>query len=193
MPDEAPYRNFNFRVEVDGLPELGFQEVVIPWTRIEFVEYREGGDNVSGTRKLPARAVTGNVVLRRGIDQDLALWNWFKSVRDGTLDRRNVVDRPAGYRAHRGPALEGLPCVADGVRVQPAPRVEERDRDRDDRARVRTRGRRGLSRSPSPVRGPRSRSRLAGRRRPSARRRPGALPRRSVRSPRRGCERCSSR
>ena len=91
MPDEAPYRSFNFHVEVDGLPELGFHEVVIPWTRIEVAEYREGGDNVSGTRKLPARAVTGNVVLRRGIDQDLALWNWFRSVRDGNLDRRNVV------------------------------------------------------------------------------------------------------
>jgi phage tail-like protein len=91
MPDEAPYRNFNFRVEVDGLPELAFREVVIPETRIEVVEYRVGADNVSGTRKLPGRAVTGNIVLSRGIDQGLALWEWFKAVRDGNLDRRSVV------------------------------------------------------------------------------------------------------
>ena len=53
MPDEAPYRNFNFRVEIDGLPETTFREVVIPGTRIEVVEYRVGADKVSGTRKLP--------------------------------------------------------------------------------------------------------------------------------------------
>ena len=88
MPDEAPYRNFNFRVEIDGLPELGFQEVVIPGLRIEVVEYRTGAD-ASDTRKLPGRASTGNLVLRRGIDQDLALWTWFKTIRDGNLDRRN--------------------------------------------------------------------------------------------------------
>ena len=27
MPDHAPYRNFNFRVEIDGLPETGFSKV----------------------------------------------------------------------------------------------------------------------------------------------------------------------
>ena len=90
MPDHAPYRNFNFRVEIDGLPESGFSEVVVPETRIEVVEYREGSDPSSGTRKLPGRARVGNVVLRRGIDQDLALWNWFRTVRDGDLDRRDV-------------------------------------------------------------------------------------------------------
>jgi phage tail-like protein len=91
MPDEAPYRNFNFHVLIDGLPETGFREVVIPATRIEFVEYRVGSDPFSGTRKLPARAVTGSVVLRRGIDLDLSLWNWFRTVRDGNLDRRDVA------------------------------------------------------------------------------------------------------
>ena len=91
MPDEAPYRDFNFNVEIDGLPETSFSEVVIPETRIEVVEYRVGSDPVSSSRKLPGRAKIGNVVLRRGIDQELSLWNWFRTVRDGTLDRRNVV------------------------------------------------------------------------------------------------------
>jgi phage tail-like protein len=90
MPDEAPYRNFNFHVAVDGLPELAFQEVVLPGVRIEVVEYRTGADTVSGTRKLPGRATTGNAVLRRGVDKDLSLWSWFKAVRDGNLDRRDV-------------------------------------------------------------------------------------------------------
>jgi phage tail-like protein len=91
MPDRAPYRNFNFTVEIEGLPETAFSEVVVPDTTIEVVEYREGGDKVSGSRKLPGRSRTGNVVLRRGIDQNLALWSWFKTVRDGDLERRNVA------------------------------------------------------------------------------------------------------
>lgn len=91
MPDAAPYRNFNFSVEIDGLAEIHFSEAVIPDTRIEVVEYREGADKTSTSRKLPGRAVVGSVVLRRGIDHNLALWNWFKAVRDGNLDRRNVV------------------------------------------------------------------------------------------------------
>lgn len=91
MPDQAPYRNFNFRVEIDGLPEIQFREVLIPSTTIQVVEYREGGDTVSGTRKLPGRYETGNVVLRRGIDLELALWEWFRATRDGDLDRRNVT------------------------------------------------------------------------------------------------------
>jgi phage tail-like protein len=91
MPDHAPYRNFHFRVEIDGLPEIGFSEVIVPESRLEVVEYREGGDHPSGTRKLPGRVSVGNVVLRRGIDRDLSLWNWFRAVRDGDLDRRNVT------------------------------------------------------------------------------------------------------
>jgi phage tail-like protein len=91
MPDQAPYRNYNFRVEIEGLPELQFREVAIPATTIQVVEYREGGDPVSGTRKLPGRYETGNVVLRRGIDLELALWEWFRATRDGDLDRRNVT------------------------------------------------------------------------------------------------------
>ena len=91
MPDAAPYRNFNFSVEIDGLAEIHFSEAVIPDTRIEVVEYREGADKTSTSLKLPGRAVVGSVVLRRGIDHNLALWNWFKAVRDGNLDRRNVV------------------------------------------------------------------------------------------------------
>lgn len=91
MPDEAPYRNFNFRVEIVGLAEAQFSEVVIPDTRIEVVEYREGADGPSASRKLPGRSKTGNVVLRRGIDQQFALWNWFRAVRDGDLDRRDVL------------------------------------------------------------------------------------------------------
>ena len=66
MPDHQPYRNFNFRVEIDGIADVHFAEVEIPTAAIAVVEYREGGDRVSASRKLPGRASFGNVVLRAG-------------------------------------------------------------------------------------------------------------------------------
>jgi phage tail-like protein len=88
--DDAPHRNFNFRVDI-GSAELAFQEVHIPAARLVVVEYRTGEDKFSGTRKLPGREETGNLVLRRGIDHDLALWEWYDAARKGTLQRRDVL------------------------------------------------------------------------------------------------------
>jgi phage tail-like protein len=90
MPDEAPYRNFNFQVEIEGI-EAGFAEVVVPDAEIEVVEYREGTDKVSSTRKLPGRVRYGDVVLRRGVTNALDLYAWFDAVRDGNLVRRDVT------------------------------------------------------------------------------------------------------
>jgi phage tail-like protein len=89
---ENPYANFNFSVDI-GAPsgEIGFAEVEIPAAEIDVIEYREGADRTSAARKLPGRVRYGNVVLRRGIDGGLDLWNWFKAVRDGQLERRNVT------------------------------------------------------------------------------------------------------
>jgi phage tail-like protein len=89
MPDEAPYRNFNFTVEIEGVA-AGFSEVVVPDAEIEVVEYREGSDKVSSTRKLPGRVSYGDVILRRGIAAGLDLYEWFDAVRNGNLVRRDV-------------------------------------------------------------------------------------------------------
>ena len=90
MPDEAPYRNFNFQVEIEGVA-AGFAEVVVPGAEIEVVEYREGTDRVSSTRKLPGRVRYGDVILRRGVTDALDLYAWFDAVRDGNLIRRDVT------------------------------------------------------------------------------------------------------
>ena len=90
MPDEAPYRNFNFVVEIDEIAAAAFSEVVLPEASVEVVEYREGGDKVSSARKLPGRVRYGNVVLRRGVADDLELYEWWRAVADGRLERRAV-------------------------------------------------------------------------------------------------------
>lgn len=91
MPDAQPYRNFNFLVEIDGVERAGFSEAVLPPAALEVVEYREGADKTSVSRKLPGRLKLGNLVLRRGIAADLTLWQWFRTVADGDLDRRTVA------------------------------------------------------------------------------------------------------
>lgn len=91
MPDRQPYRNFNFRVEIDGIGEAQFAEVDVPDAEIAVVEYREGADKASATRKLPGRVSYGNVVLKRGITADLSLYQWFRAVANGDFQPRNVA------------------------------------------------------------------------------------------------------
>ena len=91
MPDRQPYRTYNFRVEIDGIGEAQFAEVVVPAAEIAVVEYREGADKSSATRKLPGRVKYGNVVLKRGITADLSLYQWFRAVSQGDFQPRNVM------------------------------------------------------------------------------------------------------
>ena len=89
---DNPYPNFNFVVDIgasDG--ELGFAEAEIPAAEIDVIEYREGNDPPTAVRKLPGRVRYGNVVLRRGIDGGLSAWEWFRAVRDGDLERRDIT------------------------------------------------------------------------------------------------------
>ena len=87
---DDPYANFNFVVDVGLGDDLGFSEVDLPSGEVEVIEYREGADRVSSARKLPGRATYPNVVLRRGVAGRTDLFDWWKSVRDGDLQRRNV-------------------------------------------------------------------------------------------------------
>ena len=88
---DNPYANFNFVVELGGEEAGGFSEVDLPSGEIEVIEYREGADKVSAARKLPGRVKYPNVVLERGLAGRLELFDWWKAVRDGSLDRRNVT------------------------------------------------------------------------------------------------------
>ncbi|MEO0249683.1 MAG: phage tail protein [candidate division WOR-3 bacterium] len=84
-----PYENFNFRVEIDGITQAGFSEVIIPEAGIDVVEYREGNES-SHVRKIPGRVRYGNVILKWGITNSQELYNWWKAVRDGNVMRKNM-------------------------------------------------------------------------------------------------------
>jgi phage tail-like protein len=88
---DDPYLSFNFRVEIDGIAIAGFSEAELPEGRIEVVAYREGADKTSAARLLPGRVEYGPVVLRRGFTGDAALFEWWRDVADGNVERRNVL------------------------------------------------------------------------------------------------------
>lgn len=91
MPPAArldPYQNFRFLVEIDGITAAGFHSVDGIESIISVIDYREGNE-VGTSRKLPGLRTSPNLVLRRGLSQELDLWNWHQTVIDGNTDRRN--------------------------------------------------------------------------------------------------------
>ena len=82
-----PYKNFNFRVEIEGLTVAEFSEVSGLESETAVIEYRTGADRV--TRKLPGLTKFGSLVLRRGLTENAELWNWRKTVVDGNVERKN--------------------------------------------------------------------------------------------------------
>jgi phage tail-like protein len=88
---DNPYLNFNFLVDIGIGDEIGFSEADVGSGEIEVIEYREGGDRVNSARKLPGLAKYSNVTLKRGITGRTDLFEWWKSVRDGQVQRRNVT------------------------------------------------------------------------------------------------------
>lgn len=89
MARQDPYKRFNFLVQIDGINQAGFSEVTGLETRVEAIDYREGGDHV--IRKLPGLRKFGNITLKRGVTKNHELQDWHKNILQGQLDRRSVV------------------------------------------------------------------------------------------------------
>ncbi len=49
---KEPYRNFRFLVEIDGIVEAGFCEVIMPVSSVDVIEYREGNETGATARKI---------------------------------------------------------------------------------------------------------------------------------------------
>jgi phage tail-like protein len=87
---ENPYGAFNFLVEFEGKVFADFTEVTGLGIEIVDTEYRSGSDPNASVRKIPGLSKYPNVVLKRGVTSDQALYEWAKNVRDGAADQRDV-------------------------------------------------------------------------------------------------------
>ena len=66
-----PYRQFRFRVDIDGVGQAGFSECTFADTTTDPVEYREGNEDPV-FRKLSGLTKYGNITLKWGItDSDI--------------------------------------------------------------------------------------------------------------------------
>jgi phage tail-like protein len=86
-----PFKNYSFVVEIDGIPSSAFKSVSGLAAEAEVIEYREGSDPLSSSRKLPGRVRYPNVRLSRGLTTTQDLWDWWRTVVNGAVERRNVV------------------------------------------------------------------------------------------------------
>ena len=86
-----PYRNFRFKVEIDGLVVGGFSEVSGLHQEVETEDYFEGGVN-GYAHKLPKAVKYPNLVLKRGITDADNLWEWQRSVgkKQTKIDRKTI-------------------------------------------------------------------------------------------------------
>ena len=80
-----PFRGFKFRVEIDGIQRAGFREASGLDSSQDPIDYREGDDKTMTIRKLPGLKKFSNIVLKRGITDDMDLWKWRKQVMDGKI------------------------------------------------------------------------------------------------------------
>ena len=111
-----PYKSYSFLVEIDGIPSAAFKSVSGLAAEAEVIEYREGSDPLSSSRKLPGRVEYPNVVLRRGLSTSRDLWDWWQTVVNGTVERRNVS--VTLLDDSRTPVLRGLLRNAWPVKIQ---------------------------------------------------------------------------
>jgi phage tail-like protein len=85
-----PFAAFNFQLEIDGITRAGFSECTGLNAEANVIEYREGNESLT-TRKLHGLIKYGNVTLKWGVTQDPELFNWFKTVVDGDIDRKQTM------------------------------------------------------------------------------------------------------
>jgi phage tail-like protein len=83
-----PYKGFNFRVEMDGIQQAGFQEVSGLDASTDAQDYREGTDPTH-VRKLTGLNKYSAITLKRGITDSDELWKWRLTAIDGKVERKN--------------------------------------------------------------------------------------------------------
>jgi phage tail-like protein len=94
VPRNDPYAVFNFQVVIDDINPDGqaskgaFSEVTGLDMEVAPFDYRTGAEDIV-MRKLPGLKKFPNIVLKRGIIGETALWKWILSGANGLTDRKS--------------------------------------------------------------------------------------------------------
>jgi phage tail-like protein len=95
---DNPYGAFNFIVSLGGSQGDGsegsiiggFSDVSGLGLEVNYSEYRNGNEKFNTVRKVPNTHKLDEVTLKRGLVGSTDLFEWIKTVRDGTADPRPV-------------------------------------------------------------------------------------------------------
>ena len=118
-----------FRVEIDGVTQGAFAAVSGLESTTDVVTYADGSDLL--VRKRPGRTNYSNVVLRRGYLENDELWQWYKAVADGAVERKAgsiIALADNGDEILRYNFFEAWPCRWQGFTLDasaPGTLVEE--------------------------------------------------------------------
>jgi phage tail-like protein len=85
-----PFTAQHFRIEIDGVTAAGFVSCSGLVAETEVIDYRLGNDKTP-MRKLPGLHKFTNITLKRGYTADRQLWDWYKGVLDGSVQRRSIA------------------------------------------------------------------------------------------------------
>lgn len=88
MPRVDPYAAFRYLVEIDGIVQAGFSDVTGFGSKVEVVEYREGGDP-SSVRKLPGKVTYPDITFKWGVSDSRELLDWHLAAVRGNIQRKN--------------------------------------------------------------------------------------------------------
>jgi conserved hypothetical phage tail region protein len=83
-----PYRNFSFRVEIDGITQAAFSDCSGFGATTDPIEYREGGETRT-VRKLPGLTKYPNITLKWGLTDSRELYDWYQDVVNGKIARKS--------------------------------------------------------------------------------------------------------
>lgn len=103
---------FNFKVEIEGVTQGAFSEVLGLEGITEVIEYQDGNDPL--LRKRPGRTRYGNITLRRGFTNNNELFDWYRKVTDGKIERKSgsviLLGDDAQTEVLRFNFFEAWPC-----------------------------------------------------------------------------------
>lgn len=108
---QAPLLNLNFRVRIEGMPEIGYCSVVGLESQIIKPVSRQDEDSEVG--RWNGKVSYSNIILRRGFTDSTALWEWYDAVIHGKDDKRSgeiIVLNKTRKPAIRIAFQEALPC-----------------------------------------------------------------------------------
>jgi len=84
-----PYLTSKFSVQIGDIEEASFAECSGLEVETEVFEYQEGGVH-EYVHKLPGRSKVSNITLKWGITDSREIWDWYRNVVQGTIERKNV-------------------------------------------------------------------------------------------------------